>query len=56
MESDLLTALRTGKSIEPIIEKAVQAKFKVRGGMDTLQKLQQTKLHSQNRSMIAIGG
>jgi molybdenum cofactor biosynthesis protein A len=55
-ESDLLTALRTGNSIELIIEKAVQAKFKVRGGMDTLQKLQQTKLHSQNRSMIAIGG
>lgn len=55
-ESDLLTALRTGNSIEPIIEKAVQAKFKVRGGMDTLQKLQQPNLHSQNRSMIAIGG
>ncbi len=55
-ESDLLTTLRTGKSIEPIIEKAVLAKFKVRGGMDTLKKLQQPKLHAQNRSMTTIGG
>ena len=39
-ESDLLTTLREGNSIEPIIQKAVQAKLKVRGGMDTLQKLQ----------------
>ena len=55
-ESDLLTPLRKGKDIEPIIQKAVQAKFKVRGGMDTLEKLQEPKLHSQNRSMITIGG
>ncbi|MCF6295674.1 MAG: GTP 3',8-cyclase MoaA [Flavobacteriaceae bacterium] len=55
-ESDLLTTLRKGKSIEPIIQKAVKAKFKVRGGMDTLKKLQQPKLHSNNRSMITIGG
>ena len=55
-ESDLLTTLREGKSIEPIIQKAVLAKLKVRGGMDTLEKLQEPKLHSQNRSMITIGG
>ncbi|RMZ51591.1 GTP 3',8-cyclase MoaA [Flavobacteriaceae bacterium PRS1] len=55
-ESDLLTTLRAGKSIGPIIEKAVQAKLKVRGGMDTLKKLQEPKLHTQNRSMITIGG
>ena len=55
-ESDLLTTLREGKSIEPVIQKAVAAKFKVRGGMDTLKKLQEPKLHSQNRSMITIGG
>lgn len=55
-ESDLLTTLRAGNSIEPIIEKAVKAKLKVRGGMDTLQKLQEPKLHTQNRSMITIGG
>lgn len=55
-ESDLLTTLREGKPIEPIIQKAVQAKFKIRGGMDTLEKLQEPKLHNNNRSMITIGG
>lgn len=55
-ESDLLTTLREGHPIEPIIQKAVQAKFKVRGGMDTLKKLQEPKLHNNNRSMITIGG
>lgn len=55
-ESDLLTTLRSGNPIEPIIQKAVQAKFKVRGGMDTIEKLEEPKLHSKNRSMITIGG
>ncbi|XCF05335.1 GTP 3',8-cyclase MoaA [Tamlana crocina] len=55
-ESDLLTTLRAGHSIEPVIQKAVQAKFKMRGGMDTLKKLQEPKLHNNNRSMITIGG
>lgn len=55
-ESDLLTPFRDGKSITPIIQKAVQAKFKSRGGMDTLEKLQDPALHSKNRSMITIGG
>lgn len=55
-ESDLLSALRAGNPIEPIIKKAVDAKFKVRGGMNTLKKLQEPKLHSNNRSMITIGG
>ena len=55
-ESDLLTPLRAGKDIEPIIQKAVQSKFKIRGGMDTLEKLEKPDLHGKNRSMIAIGG
>ncbi len=55
-ESDLLTSFREGKSIEPIIQKAVLDKFKVRGGMDTLEKLQKPDLHTKNRSMITIGG
>lgn len=55
-ESDLLTPLRAGKSITPIIQKAVQTKFKVRSGMDTLDKFSQSDTHSKNRSMIAIGG
>ena len=55
-ESDILTCHREGKTIEPIIQKAVLGKYKVRGGMDTLKKLQEPKLHTQNRSMITIGG
>jgi len=55
-ESDLLTPLREGKTIEPIIQKAIQAKFRTRGGMDTAEKLENPDLHSQNRSMITIGG
>ena len=55
-ETDLLTPLREGKSIEPIIKKALKAKFKIRGGMDTLEKLEKPDLHNQNRSMITIGG
>lgn len=55
-ETDLLTTLRSGKSIEPIIRKVVRSKFKVRGGMDTLEKLQNPNLHTNNRSMTSIGG
>ena len=55
-ESDLLTSLRAGKSIEPVIEKAVKTKLKMRGGMDSLEKLQKPQLHTNNRSMITIGG
>lgn len=55
-ESDILTALRSGKDITSVIQKAVQAKFKVRSGMNTLEKLKNPQLHSKNRSMIAIGG
>ena len=55
-ESDLLTTLRDGKSIVPIIQKAVQSKLKMRGGMNTLEKLKNPELHEKNRSMITIGG
>ncbi|WP_242093991.1 GTP 3',8-cyclase MoaA [Aestuariivivens sediminicola] len=55
-ESDLLTSYRQGKPIEPIIQKAVQSKFSMRGGMDTLEKLRDPNLHNNNRSMISIGG
>lgn len=55
-ESDILGTFRAGKSIEPVIKKAVQAKHFMRGGMDTLEKLQEPKRHTNNRSMITIGG
>lgn len=55
-ESDLLTPLRAGKDISEIIAKTVKSKHKIRGGMDTLEKLESPDLHGKNRSMIAIGG
>jgi len=54
-ESDLLTQLRNGKPIATIVEKAIQSKYKVRSGMDTLDKFKKTD-HHNNRSMITIGG
>ena len=55
-ENDLLTPLRNGKDISPIIQKAIQSKFKMRGGMDTIKKLGTPSLYEKNRSMITIGG
>jgi cyclic pyranopterin phosphate synthase len=55
-ETDLLTALRAGQPITPLIEKAIHSKLKTRGGMDTLDKFKDPSQYGKNRSMIAIGG
>ena len=55
-ELDLLSAHRAGKSIEPIIAKALWKKRAVRAGMDTDEKFSDPKAYEKNRSMIAIGG
>ena len=55
-EMDLLTPLRNGEDITPLIAKKIKSKHKMRGGMDTLEKLESPDLHGKNRSMIAIGG
>lgn len=55
-ESDLLTAYRSGESIEPIIKKAVLNKAAVRAGLDTSEKFEDPNHHKKNRSMITIGG
>ena len=55
-EEDLLTPLRNGKEIEPIIFKLIQGKKKIRNGMETIESFQEPESHNQNRSMIAIGG
>ncbi len=44
-ESDVLSALRSGKDITTVIQKAVQAKLKVRSGMNTLEKLKNPEVH-----------
>lgn len=54
-ESDILTPLREGKDIKPVIQKAILSKKQVRNGMDTLDKFKNPNSHN-NRSMIAIGG
>jgi cyclic pyranopterin phosphate synthase len=55
-ETDLLSPLREGRDIEPLIQKAVLAKKSMRGGMDSPEKFEEPKNHGQNRSMIRIGG
>ena len=55
-ETSLLDDLRNNLDITPKIKLAIDKKHKARGGMDTLKKLTDPKLHSNNRSMIAIGG
>jgi cyclic pyranopterin phosphate synthase len=55
-ETDLLSALRQGQDIEPLIRESLLRKFKERGGqfVDNMEQLQADTI--QNRSMIAIGG
>ena len=55
-ETSLLDDFRNGLDITNKIKLAIGKKHKARGGMDTLEKLTDPELHSNNRSMIAIGG
>lgn len=55
-ESDLLTPFRAGEDIAPIIQKAVFGKFAMRGGLSTPEQFEDPKEHTENRSMIRIGG
>ncbi len=54
-ETDILTAYREGKSIEPIIQKAILKKKAVRSGMTNPEDFENLANHN-NRSMITIGG
>jgi cyclic pyranopterin phosphate synthase len=55
-ESDLLTALRNGEELLPLIETSIKGKHKELGGQFTKQfeLIDADNIH--NRSMIAIGG
>ncbi|RAI95145.1 GTP 3',8-cyclase MoaA [Algoriphagus yeomjeoni] len=55
-ETDLLSAMRAGENVENLILESILKKKAVRAGMDSLEKLSDPTLHSDNRSMIAIGG
>jgi len=55
-EADLLTALRNGEELLPLIENAIQTKHMELGGQfsNQIELIDANNLH--NRSMIAIGG
>lgn len=55
-EPDILTPLREGKEILPIITETIQSKAKARGGMETNSAFETESQSHKNRSMIAIGG
>jgi len=55
-ETDLLAAMRAGENVENLILESILNKKAVRAGMDSMEKLSDPALHSDNRSMIAIGG
>lgn len=55
-ETDILGALRSQKPIEDFIANAIYKKLPVRGGMNSFEQLNDPKQHSNNRSMITIGG
>jgi len=55
-ETDLLTALRSGKEIEESIRESIWNKKSTRGGMETFEEFSNKDLNQKNRSMINIGG
>ena len=55
-ETDLLTPYRANQDIKPLIFNSILNKKAQRAGMDTLEKLSNPSLNSDNRSMTAIGG
>ncbi|MDW5287675.1 GTP 3',8-cyclase MoaA [Formosa sp. PL04] len=55
-ETNLLTAYRQGENIEPLISNLIQKKYAVRAGMTDFETLNNPENHTNNRSMITIGG
>lgn len=55
-ETDLLSALREGENLDELIANSLNKKKAVRAGMNSFEKLNDPKKHSNNRSMITIGG
>ena len=55
-ETNLLKAFREGEKLEQLIDEALNKKKAVRAGMTDFDQLTNPDLHSNNRSMIAIGG
>ncbi len=56
LDTDLLTPLRNGKNIVPIIAKSILGKKAIRAGMATFNDISNPQQVNQNKSMVAIGG
>ncbi len=55
-ETDLLTALRKGQDIVPLIRECITNKKAERGGQFTPKIEEIDSVNMKNRSMISIGG
>jgi len=55
-ETDLLSAMRNGEDIVPMILESIWNKKAVRGGMETFEDFSDSSKNQKNRSMVAIGG
>lgn len=55
-ETDLLTALRKGEDVKPLILNSVKHKAKSRGGMIRDEDFTNKEINTKNRAMISIGG
>lgn len=56
VETDLLSTLRAGGDIRPLIEKSINGKHKMLGGLPELQNLEASNEAISDRSMVRIGG
>ncbi|MCB0429097.1 MAG: GTP 3',8-cyclase MoaA [Flavobacteriales bacterium] len=55
-ETDLLTPMREGRDVTPLILQNIRSKAWQRGGMNSLKDMSDPERITQNRSMVAIGG
>ncbi|MCF8277061.1 MAG: GTP 3',8-cyclase MoaA [Flavobacteriales bacterium] len=55
-ETDLLTAMRNGEDLMPLITSSIQNKKAVRAGMESFEDFSNPDEHGNNREMVAIGG
>ncbi|MBI2271207.1 MAG: GTP 3',8-cyclase MoaA [Bacteroidetes bacterium] len=55
-ETDLLTPLREGIDIRPLIAESIWKKKAKRAGMNTINQFSASAIYNNNRSMVAIGG
>lgn len=55
-ETDLLSAMRNGEDIVPLILESIWNKKRIRGGMNSFEDFSDPSRYQKNRSMVSIGG